>query len=185
MGDIKKPLLEKLMSGFIYSDRAACELAKKEMVKKFGPIDLESEEFDFNYTDYYAPEMGGGLKRRFISFAKLVDPSALAGAKLFTDKIEKKHLQRDTKNRIVNIDPGLLSHSKLVLATTKNFSHRIYLGRGIYAEVTLQYRGGKWVKLDWTYPDYATTEYQAIFDKIRKIYAAQAEQPSKKAGMRK
>jgi hypothetical protein len=173
MGEIKKPVPEKLISGFIYKDAADYEKVRKEMTAKLGAIDLESKELEFNYTEYYSAEMGEGLKRRFISFKKLIDPSALAGVKVFTDKIEKKHLYPGTKNRKVNIDPGLICHAKLVLATTKNFSHRIYIGKGIYAEVTLMYKAGRFKTLEWTYPDYASPEYQLVLNEIREIYRKQ------------
>jgi hypothetical protein len=173
MGEIKKPIPEKLISGFIYKEAEAYEKAKKAMAARLGPIDLESKEMDFNYTEYYGPEMGQELKRRFISFKKLIDPAALAGIKVFSDRIEKKNLYPGTKNRRVNIDPGLISHSKLVLATTKNFAHRVYIGKGIYAEVTLRYKTGRFTTLEWTYPDYATQEYQSVLNEIREIYKKQ------------
>lgn len=200
MGEIKKPVPEKLVSGFIFSDAAVYEKAKKEMEKKFGPADYESPEIDFNFTEYYGAEMGRGLKRRFVSFGTLVDPGALADAKLFSDRVEKKFLspglpaglsaaahsakaeasaKAGTKNRKINIDPGLISHSKLVLATTKNFAHRIYLGKGIYAEVTLQYKNKRWNTLDWTYPDYASAGYMEIMTKIRSIYSGQVDSSGK------
>jgi hypothetical protein len=173
MGEIKKPIPEKLIAGFIYKDAGAYETAKKTLIAKFGPIDLESREMDFNYTEYYGAEMGQGLKRRFVSFKKLIDPAALAGIKVFSDKVEKKNLYPGTKNRKVNIDPGLISHSKLVLATTKNFAHRVYIGKGIYAEVTLRYKTGRFTTLEWTYPDYAGQEYQSVLNEIREIYKKQ------------
>lgn len=173
MGEIKKPTPEKLISGFIYKEAAVYERVKKEMAAKFGKIDHESPEIGFDFTDYYEAEMGSGLIRRFVSFKKLIDPGVLAGVKLFTDKIERKYLYPGTKNRKINIDPGLLCHSKLVLATTKNFAHRIYIGKGIYAEVTLRYKNGKFTVLEWTYPDFATPAYQAELNIIREIYCGQ------------
>lgn len=173
MGTINKPVKEKLISGFIYGDCGIYEKAKKTMAAKFGPVDYESPEMEFNYTDYYTAEMGRDLKRRFVSFKKLVDPGILGGVKLFSDKIEIKYLFKNTKNRMINIDPGLISHSKLVLATTKNFAHRIYIGKGIYAEVTLRFKAGKFTVLEWTYPDFATAKYQAILNEIREIYKVQ------------
>jgi hypothetical protein len=173
MGEIKKPVPEKLISGFIYKEAMDYEKAKKAMTLKFGPADLESAEMEFNYTDYYGAEMGRGLKRRFLSFEKLIDPAALSTVKVFTDRIEKKNMRSGTHNRKVNIDPGLISLPKLVLATTKNFAHRIYIGNGIYAEVTLRYMAGHYTKLEWTYPDYASPEYTAVLNEIREIYRKQ------------
>jgi hypothetical protein len=175
MGEINKPMREKLIAGYIFKDTEIYQKAKKAMAAGFGPVDYESPEFDFDFTEYYETEMGPGLKRRFVSFKKTVDPAALAGAKIFSDKIERRFFYPGTKNRQINIDPGLISQSKLVLATTKNFAHRIYIGKGIYAEVTLRYQKGCFTTLEWTYPDYATEKYQSALNEIREIYKKQMD----------
>ncbi|HRU38781.1 MAG TPA: DUF4416 family protein [Candidatus Goldiibacteriota bacterium] len=180
MGILKKPLKEKLICGFIYKETGVYEKAKKSLASRFGKIDFESREIDFNYTRYYAAEMGEGLKRRFVSFEKLIDPDKLADAKIFSNKVEEKHLYPGTKNRMINIDPGLICESKLVLATTKNFSHRVYIGKGIYAEVTLLYKNGGFKTLEWTYPDYASDKYIDIISRIRSLFTAGKSQKSHK-----
>jgi hypothetical protein len=175
MGEIKKPAQEKLVMGLIYRDPLVLEKARKILEKKYGSIDYESPELDFNFTEYYGAEMGRGLKRRFMSFKKTVDPSLLPGIKIFTNSLEQKSLYPGTNNRMINIDPGLLSMAKFVLATTKDFSHRIYIGEGIYAEVTLQYKAGAYAAWEWTYPDYRTQEYRDILNRIREIYRGQVQ----------
>jgi len=173
LGEIKKTNKEKLVVGFIYKDAGIFGSARKALVKKFGSADFESRELDFIYTDYYNEEMGKGLKRKFLSFNKPVNPGKLAEIKIFANKTEQKFTDGAGKRKI-NIDPGLLSLANLILATTKNFSHRIYIGKGIYAEVTLQYKDGNFTTLPWTYPDYASNEYMEILNDIRKKYKEQA-----------
>jgi hypothetical protein len=171
MGSISKPQPVKLAVGFIFKDQAILLKAESILRKKFGDLDFESETLPFTYTDYYEKELGKGLKRKFISFKKLILPESLTHIKVLTNNIEKK-LSVDA-HRLINIDPGYVDLSKLVLASTKDFSHRIYMGRGIYSEVTLMYQDKTFNSKDWTYPDYRTPEYIAIFNRIREIFAAQ------------
>jgi hypothetical protein len=96
--------------------------------------------------------MGGNLKRQWISFKTLLNPDRLADIKVMTNDIEDG-LAKDQK-RIINIDPGYLTCANVILASTKDFSHRIYLSKGIYAEVTTIYKKEGFIKLPWTYPDY-------------------------------
>ncbi|MDD5775195.1 MAG: DUF4416 family protein, partial [Candidatus Omnitrophica bacterium] len=141
----------------------------------FGPIDYESPELPFKHTDYYRREFGTCLIRRFIAFSRLIVPSALASIKIRTNKIE--HKTSRSGKRLVNIDPGYIDMAKLVLASTKDFCHRIYLDRGIFAEITLVYRKDSFTRQEWTYPDYRTPEYIAVFNRIRKDYAVRSCSP--------
>lgn len=141
------------------------------MAGVFGKTDSKSRDIPFNFTDYYSPEMGEGLFRTFASFETLRPPSEFLEIKLRCVDIEKK-FSVEGKRRI-NIDPGYLSESKLVLLTTKDFSHRIYVGKGIYAEVQIYFRNKYWNDLPWTYPDYRTGEYKDIFLSIRREYIIQ------------
>ena len=174
MGKIKKPRPEKLICGFIYKEEEVLKESKNILIKECGPIDYESPVIPFRHTDYYNAETGEGLCRAFISFEKLVCPSKLADVKIFTNETEEKFYYPGTEKRKINIDPGIMSLPKLVLASTKNFYHRIYIGKGIYAEATLKYRGKKFEPFEWTFPDYASDEYEEILLKIRGIYASQA-----------
>ncbi|KPK98468.1 MAG: hypothetical protein AMJ95_04330 [Omnitrophica WOR_2 bacterium SM23_72] len=159
------------MVGFIFKKTPILKAALSALEKRFGKIDFQSKPLYFTYTDYYGKEMGRNLLRVFVSFKKLILASELASIKIFTNRIEAKFLSE--KNRLINIDPGYLELSKLVLATTKDFSHRIYLKDGIFAEVTLYYAHKTFRPRDWTYPDYRTQEYLSIFNKIREIYGLQ------------
>jgi len=115
--------------------------------------------------------MGKDLKRKFISFQKLIPPPRISEIKLFTNGIEKRFAK--VNKRRINIDPGYLNSAKLVLATTKDFSHRIYLRKGIFAELTLFYEDKKFHPLKWTYPDYCSQPYYDILNRIRDIYVEQ------------
>lgn len=168
---IQIPLPVKFICAFIYSDETLYQKTKKILVKRFGKIDFESEKIDFNLTDYYYREMGKPLFRRFASFEKLLAPEQLIKVKLYSIKLEKKFADR--LRRRINIDPGYLNLAKLVLTTTKDFAHRLYLGRGVYAEVTLSYQKEGFVSSSTTFPDYRTDKYKEIFLKIRGLYRKQ------------
>ena len=171
MGKIKEPLPVKLIASMFTAGEELLEEAKVRLSQEFGPIDYESELLPFDHTTYYAAEFGEGLKRRFVAFVELVHPGKLAEIKLLTNALEMEWAAEG--KRRINIDPGYVSHSKLVLATTKNHAHRIYLGQGIYAEVTLHFRDGTFRAWPWTYPDYASPPLIAIFNHIRGLYVKQ------------
>jgi hypothetical protein len=174
MADAAKPRPVKLITGIIAKTDDAFFEAEKALTKAFGQVDYKSQILKFDFTDYYEREMGAGLKRRFISFKRLIDPKQLAEIKLFCNKIESRLAKKiRISKRPVNIDPGYITDAKLILASTKDYSHRVYLNKGIYGEVTLYYQGGVFRPYSWTYPDYRTDDYRIIFDAIRKIFMQQ------------
>ena len=142
-----------LISGLIYGDFAVCDLALAALEDKFGPVQFESESFPFTHTDYYAEEMGAPLTRKFIAFERLVGPDTLKEAKEYTIRLEHKYLHA-TGGRQVNLDPGTVGLANVVLVSTKDFAHRVYLGDGIFGEVTMIYSQKTYQPLPWTYPDY-------------------------------
>lgn len=147
----------KLFCGVLAAGGDALESARCELAALFGPIDVVSETVPFTFTSYYEPEMGPGLLRQFVAFERLVDPDCLAGVKLQTNALEMRFTREPADGRpgrAVNLDPGLISPANLVLATGKNFAHRIYLADGIYAELTLLFRHGAISTFEWTYPDF-------------------------------
>lgn len=133
-------------------------------------IDLQTELIKFNFTDYYNEEMGDEILRYWISFEPLIVLDSPYKIKLLTNQIEQECFSDEKGNRKVNIDPGYVEGSKLVLFSTKNYSHRIYLGKGIFAEVTLIYKHGKFEFLPWTYPDYKTDLAVDFFLKVRNVW---------------
>jgi hypothetical protein len=173
MGKITKPYPAKLIVGFIFKDKIFYHKSRIILEKTFGKIDFESQILSFFHTDYYQKEIGSNLFRKFISFKKLIQIEQLSKIKVFTNKVENK-LSLDSRRQI-NIDPGYLDMAKLVLASTKDYKHRIYLDRGIYAEITLFYQDKTFQPWEWTYPDYRTSDYIRIFNQIRQLYAQQCK----------
>lgn len=170
MGRIHDFPPQKLVIPMILAPDAHHQAVFAGLRERFGPIDYLSDSIPFNFTDYYEPEMGADLVRRFASFEALVDPSTLADIKLETDALERRFASSGlAAPRRVNLDPGILSLSRLILASTKDHSHRIPIRSGIYAEVTLIYTGGDFQPLPWTFPDYRTEGYRAILRDIRSI----------------
>ena len=159
----------KLIVGLISNEADLFKEVELSLSKKFGPVDYKSDLFKFNHTGYYKRELGENLLRVFLSFHKLINPGTSYKIKLFTNRLEAV-FQRPSRARRINIDPGYISLGKLILFTTKNYSHRIYLKNGIYAEVTLHYKNGAFMPWEWTYPDYKTRLYLEFFNKVRDIY---------------
>lgn len=178
MSKPKEPHLVKLIIGLITPDNGGANRITKPVLKKmedrFGAIDILSERLDFSHTDYYKDEMGERLFRKIASFEKLIKPDLLPDIKLFTNSIEDEYLKEDG-NRIINIDPGYISMEKMVLASCKNFSHRIYLINGVYADLTLIYKDGGFQPLEWTFPDYTATIMIRLLKEIRQRYAQQLQ----------
>ncbi len=174
MAEIKPFLPAKLICGLIAREEIYFEEAESQLVQLFGPVDLRSSYFIFNFTDYYTREMGPDLKRRFLSFIHLQDPSALSQIKHQTNDLEKKLKQKfKSFGRVVNLDPGILTPSALIMATSKNFAHRIPLQDGIYAHLEFLFRRNSIKTLDWTYPDFRQEIYHSFFLEVRKIYLGQ------------
>lgn len=154
-----------LFTGLLFNDEIYLNEARQRLLNLFGKILFESPAFDWDYSEYYREELGWPIKRSFIFFDGLINSETLPDIKLLTIEIERD-LSRDGK-RSVNIDPGYLTLSKVVLASTKNYSHRIYVGKGIFAEVTLIFRNKSYRPHLFTYRDYASDSYIDIFMKAR------------------
>ena len=152
MGNIREPQRVLAIAGFIFAPNFVADIFK-ELTSEIGDVVMKSDRIPFTHTTYYNQEMGNGLTRQWCAFGELVLPDVLVGLKKKTNEIEKQYLN-EKGGRNVNIDPGLLSLSSLILASTKNYSHRVYLSGGIYAEVTLIFKGHRFNPLEWTYPDY-------------------------------
>ncbi|MEX2173709.1 MAG: DUF4416 family protein [Pirellulaceae bacterium] len=150
---------------------AALDWARGRGEETWGPIALESERFEHRETAYYEASMGADLKKVFFAFQRLIDPAELVGCKLASNQWELSYQQfgRHPEPRPLNLDPGYLTEAKLVLATTKDRDHRLYLDRGIYAEVTLHFQRGAWQNRPWTYPDYQRADYHAFFLRCREF----------------
>jgi hypothetical protein len=169
---------EALVVGVLSSGSADWPPALGALELEFGPMRLESPPEPFGWTDYYEAEMGLALLRRFLAFDRLVDPAALAGIKLACNRIEARTARASGGGRSLNLDPGILSLSRFCLATTKNRAHRIPLSSGIYAELTLIYKGKAFQPLPWTYPDYASEAFRSLLKGWREIFAEELKGPA-------
>lgn len=163
-----------LFAAVTFSTPAAMEQVRQKLVAEWGPLENTSAVFDFNKTNYYRDEMGAELQKQFLVFARRIPPEALVAAKVFSNSIEEQFLAAG--HRTVNIDPGYLSAAKMVLATTKNYMHRLYLGRGIFGDLHLKTVDRKLVPNPWTYPDYQTPFALEFFNKLRQSYLNELNQ---------
>jgi hypothetical protein len=159
----------KLVMSLLYGDEMAFASAAAAADARYGSMDFMSEPLSFEYTRYYEREMGKGLKRRVAGFRRLIPPDDLPAIKVWTNELEGKYLNLHG-GRAVNIDPGYLHPAKFVLATGKDYSHRIYLGNGIYGDLTLMVQKGAFIRLPWTYPDYASAPLIDLLTLLRKRY---------------
>lgn len=161
----------KLIIGIIAGEAGVFEKAEKALVTMFGPVDFRSPVFPFETTEYYAKEMGPGLKRLFLSFAELVPPDELAAIKLRTNELEAEIGKSYPElHRAVNIDPGILTAAALIMGTAKDFAHRVPLRGGIYAHLELLFGREDVRFLEWTYPDFRQPGYRDFFLEVRKAY---------------
>jgi hypothetical protein len=154
-----------LITGVIYSPLADIETVQRMLALRLGDIETVSDKFPFDQTDYYTDEMGRGLTRIFCVFNGLYQREFLVDAKLISYELEKEHAQ--DSRRVVNIDPGIVSLENFILSTFKNYYHRIYLGKGVYGEVTRYYMKNAFRELPWTYPDYRKDTVKAFFGRVR------------------
>ncbi|MGE5840864.1 MAG: DUF4416 family protein, partial [Deltaproteobacteria bacterium] len=143
----------KLVVSLFSPEEQILEEAIQELQAAYGPTDWVSPPLFFDRTRYYEKEMGWPLHRRFVSIKRLIQPEEIVDVKLRTNELEKRHLREG--RRKVNLDPGYVALERLVLATGKNYTHRIHLSKGIYADLTLIFHQGSFQALAWTYRDYA------------------------------
>jgi hypothetical protein len=175
MWDLKQPDPVKLIVGILAADEGCLARAIQGISAELGPIDLTSQVWPFTQTHYYDQEIGTHILRQFVCLDQLGDPGDLAQIKHQTNALEQRLAQElayDTP-RPVNLDPGYIEPSKLVLASTKNFSHRIYIGKNMYAEVTLIVDKGQWSALRYTFPDYRQSDYFGFFEQVRQRLRSQ------------
>lgn len=169
MGEQKEQRAVLLVVAVLSRYGEVLEWADRELVARWGAVAVRSPRFAFTWSNYYEPTMGRDLEKYFLAFQQLLDPAELAGIKVATNELERQAAERFSvaEPRPLNLDPGYLTEAKLVLATTKDRDHRIYLQQGIFAEVTLHFHAGQWKTRPWTYPDYASPSYHQFFDDCR------------------
>jgi hypothetical protein len=161
-----------LIVGMLGASAELFDRAEAMLAERFGPLSGASPIMKFDFTGYYEPEMGANLLRKFVAFERPINPADLVEIKLWTNDLEASFSEAAAAQglavrRPINLDPGYVALSKLVLATTKDHAHRICLGRGVYAEVTLTFLKGAFEPMPWTYPDYRTEAYRRFFEQVR------------------
>jgi hypothetical protein len=171
MGDIRPTSPVMLIVAAFSRHSEALDWAQQRAAETWGPIALASDRFEFRETNYYEPTMGAEIKKTFWAFHELIAPERLIEIKLLTNAWEEEYaaLGRHPEARPLNLDPGYLTNAKLVLASTKDHAHRIYMDRGIFAEVTLHFSHGAWQPRDWTFPDYRRADYHAFLTQCRNL----------------
>ena len=175
MSELLNPVKANLTVSVMFKDEKLLEKIRRILEKKFGEIDAVSDTYDFSsISPYYDPEMGSGIKKVVFSFKEPVPREILTKVKLFCAKTEKKYSENG--NRLINLDPGLITLENFILATGKNYSHRIYLGKGVFAEVTLMFGKKNVIKeLPWTYRDYLFEPARSFLLKVRELYRIKRE----------
>lgn len=170
MGLIRPPDKVKLFTALLGKNKDVFYQVREKLSSCFGPIEFTSPIYNWSHSKYYEQEMGADLQRIFFFFEQPIEQDNLSDVKNATNEIENFYRSNSgTKSpgRSVNIDPGYLTLAKVVLASTKDYSHRIYIGKGIYAEITLYYINKTFQPLPTTYPDYKSKEYVAMFNEVR------------------
>jgi hypothetical protein len=185
MAEPRTPAPVKLFVAVLANPAVDSARVRAVLEAEFGPVDEAAGPWPHEFTDYYRQQMGGGLLRSFYAFERLIDPAAPAEIKLRTNELERTFAgwaggaalrtgetgsaagRAVAPARPVNLDPGYVDDAKVVLVSLKDFSHRVYLGRGVYGEVTLSYEGGQWRDREFTFPDYRTAEYKDFFSRVR------------------
>jgi hypothetical protein len=181
MAEIKDFQPVKLICGVMFAKEEHLQNAEDRLIRQYGPADSRSRHFDFDLTDYYEAQMGRNLKRTFFSFLDLIPPERLSEIKVRSNAWEEE-IRREFKAeiRVVNLDPGYLTQAALIMATAKDFSHRVPLSQGIYAHLEFLFAKKGIRRLDWTYPDFLKEDYQTYFLAVRKTYLDQLKQGSRR-----
>jgi len=169
MWEINEPKPVKLIIGILADSENSLPQTIQAIEEQFGRLDFKSQVWPFTQTKYYEDELGTNPVRQFVTIEKLIGPGILADIKHKANDIEKELAQKLNLDypRPVNLDPGIIEPSKLILASTKNFSHRIYIGNRMYAELTLAFNKGKWESFNYTFPDYKENRYHDFLSKVR------------------
>lgn len=171
MGKIVSPVRVKLICAVLWNESAGINAVYQKLSANWGPMDMYSTVYDFKHTEYYADEFGEHLKKQFVSFENLVDIDEIPFIKIHGNELEEQFMTG--KNRNVNIDPGYIANAKLVMPTTKNLPHRVYIGMNIYADLQLIYKKPSFQTILWTFGDYKEPFNLEFFNKVRERYMEQ------------
>lgn len=165
---LEEPLPVKLFTAIIFAKNAQVSGCITRLENRLGGSDFISQKLPFHFTTYYEREMGAELSRIIITFKRLMKREKLVRIKHFTTELESAYSENG--KRQINLDPGYIAPEHLILATGKGYYHRPYLGKGVYADLTLVYQNKEFKPLKWTYPDYRTKKLRRIFKNLRERY---------------
>lgn len=171
MGNIMTPPPVKLIAALMINEQAPLEDVMNVLQEQWGPADMQTEWFDFSHSDYYEKEFGRGLKKKYLSFENLFSIELMPDYKIWSNSVEERFLKES--GRTVNIDPGYIADAKLILATTKNLAHRIYIGKSIYADQQLIFRDRTFWPMPWTFADMKQEMSIRFFNGVRRKYQEQ------------
>ncbi len=174
MGQIVEPSKVKLIAALLWNESVKIEDVYRRIEREWGPIEEYSTVYDFTHTGYYKDEFGERLQKQFVSFENLSDINTMPEIKIKGNALEKEFLTGE--NRRVNIDPGYIANAKLVMPTTKNLPHRVYIGRNIYADLQLIYKKPSFQSILWTFADYKEPFNLDFFNRVRERYMVQLAQ---------
>ena len=175
VGSVRPPAQVKLFCALLIAPTISLHEVEAVLAQTYGTIVLGTTPLPFTQTTYYEREMGPNLTRMYVAFNPLINIATLATVKHTTHRLEASWSTAEGQRR-VNVDPGYLDLAKVVLASTKDHSHRLYIGDGIFAEVTLRYRQHVFQPWEWTYPDYRVPATLVFFQQLRELYKAQLRQ---------
>ena len=173
MGTVRKVNPVKPICAVTFSQDIILDEVIKKLEMMMGPVEDRTDVFDFSFTTYYSKEMGNDLKKVFLSFEKTMHPNHLPKLKCLTNRFEQKMAVRG--KRRVNCDPGYITAAKVVMASAKDFAHRVFLSDGIYGDVQLQFRGNRFRIQDWTFPDYQTELVLDFFHRVRRHFVREGK----------
>ena len=180
MGSIRQTPTDALLFFAIFSGSQEClDRTKDRLLEEYGPLLVLGPRISFTDTDYYDRTMGPGLRKEWFAVDRIIDQSDLGPLKIATQRLEGLITEETSGGvkRPINIDPGMIDLGKVMLASTKNHAHRVYVGSGIFVEVTLYLCEGMWAGWPWTYPDYRRTEVHDFFTRAREEYRLKRARP--------
>lgn len=179
MASIQPPPSVKYFIAVLFKDRADLERARELIIGRWGELDFEGTDHLFDVTDYYEQEMGAPLFRRLLAIEKLYEPTLVVDMKLACNEIEDRLAAGG--RRMVNCDAGYLDHNKVLLASAKEAGQKIYIDRGIYADLAGRYKSGKYRPFEWSFPDFKDGRYDAELCAIRALYLKQVKKEKEAA----
>jgi len=174
MAETRAPFPVKYFIAVLFHEHEAFEKSKASIVERWGAIDYEGADHLFDVTTYYESEMGTPLYRRIVTLETIRSPKEIVDMKLECNAIEAGLVVNG--KRAVNLDAGYLDHNKVLLASAKEAGQKVYLDKGIYADLAGRYKDGCYRPFEWSFPDFKDGRYDSELLIIRTSYLKQIKQ---------